>query len=379
MLDLSAAFDTIDHDIMIERLNKNYGIDGNALNWFRSFLSNRSQSVIIDGEMSVAKTLKYGVPHGSVLGPLLFTAYMEPLRDVITRHGLKYHCYADDTQLYISFIPKSGDDEKRAMDSLESAIKDIKTFMISNKLKLNDDKTEVIFLGTKVRLEQIDSIEIMVGDSMITPAEKVKNLGVIFDKNLSMDHQVKAMCKSGFFHIKDLWKIRKFLDAEQANIAAHAFVTSKLDYGNALLAGAPKYQVKKLQSVQNAAARVVTKTGKYDHISHRMKELKWLPVGHRIKYKINLLTWKALNGMSPEYISVMISERDNGKNLRTGNTKVLHVPKTNLKTMGDKAFSVVGPKTWNLLPPKLRTKTNLQSFKAELKSLYLKEAYSNLD
>ncbi len=87
--------------------------------------------------------------------------------------------------------------------------------------------------------------------------------------------------QSGFFHIKDLWKIKKFLDAEQANFAAHAFVTSKLDYGNALLAGAPKYQVKKLQLVKNAAARVVTKTGKCDHISNKMKELKWLPVGHR--------------------------------------------------------------------------------------------------
>ena len=110
-----------------------------------------------------------------------------------------------------------------------------------------------------------------------------------------MNQQVKSMCKSGFFRIKDLWKIRKFLDEEQANIAAHAFVTSKFDYGNALLAGAPKYQVKNLQSVLNVVARVVTKTGKYDHISQKMKELNLLPVGYRIKYKINVLTWKALD------------------------------------------------------------------------------------
>ena len=379
LLDLSAAFDTIDHGILMKRLENNYGIKGTALKWFRSFITNRSQSVVIDDEISAAKTLKYGVPQGSVLGPLLFTAYMTPLKEVISKHGLKYHCYADDTQLYISFSPRSVEEEEKAIDSLEKAIKDIKTFMISNKLKLNDDKTEVIFLGTRVRLDQIESTELTIGDSVIKPAEMVKNLGVMFDKNLSMDNQVKSVCKAGFYHIKNLWRIRKFLNVEEANVAAHAFVTSKLDYGNALLGGAPKYQVKKLQTVQNAAARVVTKTGKFDHISDKMRNLEWLPVGYRIKYKINLLTWKALNNMSPEYISDMISEREEGKDLRSGKTKVLNVPKSNLKTMGDKAFSVVAPKSWNLLPTKLRLNENLRSFKAGLKSLYLEDAYSSLD
>ena len=169
------------------------------------------------------------------------------------------------------------------------------------------------------------------------------------------------------------------MDADQSNIAAHAFITSKLDYGNALLGGAPKYQVNKMQLVQNAAARVVTKTGKYDHISEKMKELKWLPVALRIKYKINLLTWKALNGKSPEYISELISVRETGIDLRSGNTKVLNVPKTNLKTVGDKAFSIVAPKTWNQLPKKLRLCEKLQSFKTGLKSLFIGEAYSSLD
>ncbi len=128
---------------------------------------------------------------------------MEPLKEVINKHGLKYHCYADDTQLYISFPPNSVDEEEKAIDSLENAIDDIKTFMISNKLKLNDDKTEVMFLGTKVKLEQLKNTGITVGESFINSADKVKNLGVFMDKNISMDDQVKAMCKSGFFHVKE--------------------------------------------------------------------------------------------------------------------------------------------------------------------------------
>ncbi len=188
-----------------------------------------------------------------------------------------------------------------------------------------------------------------------------------------MDDQVNSVYKQGFYHVKNLWRIRKFLNEEQTNIAAH------LDYGNALLGGAPKYQIKKLQLVQNAAARVVTKTGKYEHISEKCKDLKWLPVAYRIKYKLNLLTWKALRNQAPEYISDLINKRDFVVDLRIGNSLVLDIPKTNLKSMGDKAFSVVAPKAWNLLPKNLRTNGKIQSFKAGLKSLYLDEAYSTLD
>jgi hypothetical protein len=155
LLDLSAAFDTIDHNILLKRLSDKYGIKGTALKWFKSYLSDRTQTVIINGCESEPKNIKYGVPQGSVLGPLLFTAYLAPLSEVLKKHGLKYHCYADDTQLYISFLPLNEEDEELSIDILRKAVKDIKRFMALNKLKLNDDKTEFLILGSKNKLTHV--------------------------------------------------------------------------------------------------------------------------------------------------------------------------------------------------------------------------------
>ena len=373
LLDLSAAFDTIDHDILLNRLKLRYGIKGTALSWFKSYLTSRSQTVIINGTESEPQNIKYGVPQGSVLGPLLFTAYLAPLSDVLEKYGLKYHCYADDTQLYISFRPIEVGAEELAIETLEKAISDIKLFMVKNKLKLNDDKTEFLLLGTKARLSQAKYNHIKIGESHIECSDEARNLGVIFDKHLTLEPHVNNVVKSSFYNIKNLWKIRKFLNQDHTNIAAHAFVTSKLDYANALLGGAPKFLIGRLQRVQNAAARVVTKTRKYDHISEKMKELHWLPICNRIKYKINLITWKALNGQAPKYITELLETGE--INLRSNNNKLLHIPKTNLVSQGDKAYAKVAPVLWNSLPTTLRSMDKLTSFKKGLKTFYFKESY----
>ena len=149
LLDLSVAFDTIDHDTLLSCLSSRFGFAGSALKWFRSYLQDRFQSVKIGSSLSNLFKLKFGVPQGSVLGPLLFSLYTTPLGQVIRKYtGVHYHFYADDTQLFIHLSP---DDSLKSFDRLKSCLNGIQVWMSENKLKLNPDKTEFIVFGAKDR------------------------------------------------------------------------------------------------------------------------------------------------------------------------------------------------------------------------------------
>ena len=143
LLDLTAAFDTIDHGILLSRLRHRFGVRGAALDWLRSYLADRKQLIRIESDNSSPTSVPFGVPQGSVLGPLLFTAYITPLGDLIRKYGLEYHLYADDTQIYVSF-PPGGDEQPDALNCLHSCLEEIVKWSQSNLLKLNDEKTDVV-------------------------------------------------------------------------------------------------------------------------------------------------------------------------------------------------------------------------------------------
>ena len=151
LLDLSAAFDTVDHSLLLARLSTRFGICDQALDWFRSYLSDRTQYVRIQDVSSEVHALPYGVPQGSVLGPLLYSLYTSPLGDIARSHGLSYHFYADDTQLYLSFETSSPEDLSTCTSALEDCVKDIDLWMLNNKLKLNSGKTEIIVFSSSYR------------------------------------------------------------------------------------------------------------------------------------------------------------------------------------------------------------------------------------
>ena len=214
-------------------------VKGDALNWFRSYLSERSQVVYINVTTSDSYDVGCGVPQGSVLGPFLYLIYTSLIGDILRSHKMNFHLYADDTQIYVSF-------KYQKQIDFENIKVRIEAWMTDNKLKLNPEKTELLILSSKFWTEPIFPV-LNVGLDTVTPSSHVRNIGATFDKFLTMSTHIDNVCKSAFYHLRNIARVRRYLSFHTTEQLVHAFVTVKLDNNNALLYGLPKEQIGKLQ------------------------------------------------------------------------------------------------------------------------------------
>jgi hypothetical protein len=371
-LDLSAAFDTVDHNILLHRLENWFGLSGLALSWFASYLNPRTQAVTIGNTKSRETSLSCGVPQGSVLGPLLFSLYTVPLGALLTDHSVNYHMYADDTQLYISFNYPS---YTTPLKQLSTVVDKIQTWMTSNMLLLNPSKTDFLLLGTPQQLKKFHTLtSIDLNNTLINRSKSVRNLGVIFDSSLSFTDHINNICKSSYFHIRDIRRIRRHLSHQDRVLLANALVSCRLDYCNSIYTGISKSNFKKLQRIQNSLARVITETRKCEHITPVLKSLHWLPVAQRIQFKSGLLVYKTLTSTQPKYLHSLLTYPTHSFSTRSIDSGKLNVPSVN-STLGKRAFSVFGPSFWNSLDPHIRLSPSLMTFRSKLKTYLFNIAF----
>ena len=310
--DLSVAFDTVDHDILLSVLEKKFGVRDTCLDWFRSYLNSRFCMVRIRDALSSRCELKCSVPQGSLGGPSLFTVYASTIQSEVP-DDIDLHGFADDHILKNSFRTSSRVDEKDSIQSLERTLVDIKVWMDQNRLKMNDDKTEFIMFASKRQLDKCETTSIDVNNTIVKCSPTIKYLGALLDQHLQLSQHITRKCRTAMTNLQMIKFLHPSLTQETAHMLVRGLVTSHLDYCNAIFAGLPNVLLKTLQKVQNIAAKLVLGYSKYDSSKMALNTLHWLPVKKRIDFKILSLVHKCLYGKAPEYLKNLLIIQHGGR------------------------------------------------------------------
>ena len=286
MLDLSAVFATIDHSRLLNRLSVKFGISGTALTWLSSDLTDSFQSVLIEGNDSSDFNLMYSEPQGSILGPVLFTMYMLPLGNILKS------TFAHPDNLSSSPF------------KIQNCCDYVGIWMHENKLKVKNDKTEVLLCSTKSKSSKVHISNITLRGTTIVISDKAKKLGIYRQHFFYIKHQINAVVKAMYFEIRNMSRMKSILSYDSVKTLVTSLVLSCLDYCNSLLVGIIEQKISKLQKAQYCAARLVL--GKPRSETSMLQTLHWLPVKARMEYKISVLCYNTLHSSMPSYLKDLL-------------------------------------------------------------------------
>jgi len=376
LLDMSAAFDTIDHCVMLDVLQRRFGVTDSAIAWFSSYFVDRTQVVVAGTDSSPISELHIGTPQGSVLGPRSFVAYAEDATEVFQLHHVFNHLFADDMQGTKCSNPSRVHELTADLGVCATAVNN---WCASKRLQLNTKKTEVMWFGSAINLKKLSPSDklIQVGPDTISPSTLVRDLGVHFDSELTMKSHISRVARAYFYHLRRLRAVRRQLGQAVTARLVSAFILSRLDYCNALLAELPASTLAPLQRVLHATASLVFDLKPRDHVTPALKTLHWLPIKQRIQFKLCLLVHLAINRRAPPYLQDLITLTSSVPRRASNRSASNHdlVKKSTSLKLGQRAFSVAAPCAWNSLPKKLKIVTDTAVFKRKLKTFLFKAAY----
>ena len=377
-IDVSAAFDTVNHQSLLDRLQYQFGVSDTAYQWMESYLTGREQCVIINSAHSKMVNVDHGFPQGAILAGMLYNAFSKPIGDVTAKYSqVDHNAYADDNGCYISFCI---DNQTGAINDLVNCVHEIGDWMNQNFLKINDDKTETILFLPNKQAPVIQS-GIQIRTELVKPVTSVDYLGVTLDNVMRMERQINNVTKTAYYHIRRITKVRKYLDTESTKTLIQSLVISRLDYCNSLFINLPKHLIQKLQKVQNYCARVIYRKKKRTRTTPLLRKLHWLPLLYRIKFKVLLVTFKCVNGLAPRYLSSLLTLYRCPRTLRSNSrlTGTLNVPRFKKRKHGGRTFATAAPSLWNSIPVSIRTVVSVSEFKSKLKTYFFSEHFGSAE
>ena len=295
LLDSSAAFDTVDQHILLQKLERNFGIKGNALNLIKSYFKNRTFSTKINKTQSKPRRLLHGVPQGSLLGPLLYVLYTYEIENIVLQHGLSILCYADDCQIYVPF----DDSRKTETEKLiAECLNHLQSWMKTNFLKLNPEKTVVKIFKHKTSLVT----DFTVNNTDLTTAGPIRVLGANISNAWKFNEFIAKKTQASNFHLRNLYDIRDSLDTSTRILLVTNLILSTIDYCNILLLGATDKDLKPLRLIINKSLRFIYNLRIREHITPFYKKSHFLPIKQRISFKASLTAFKIFNNKAPNYL-----------------------------------------------------------------------------
>ena len=288
-----------------------------------------------------------------------------PMTPSYTFHSLQ--------QIFLTELPKQH--PKFHVHKLKNCLNNIQNFMFINKLNLSPDKTEFILIGSKNNCKQLlPHCPINILGNQVSPAQSVKNLGVVFDSNFTFSDHVSQVIKSTRVHARDLYRTYPLLDLKTSVLLANALVSSRFDYCNFLFVSLTDFELRRLQLVQNSLCSVVTHSAKFSHITPQLKKLHWLPVRYRMQFIIGLVTYKILIQGQAVYLRELIHPYTSFRNTRPSTPKLyfLHTPTFDRRVHRSikhfsNSFSHNAPVLWNSFPFQIRNSPSVASFRKHIK------------